>query len=448
MAARNESREAVRACLDAIAAHDGAVHAMITVTAEDALRRAEAADRAAAEGRWLGLLHGMPVAIKDNIDTAGTRTTGGSAFFADRVPNASAPVVERLERAGAIMVGKATLHEFAFGIRSDNTVSPPCRNPWNAGRVPGGSSGGSGAAVAAGMCAAALGSDTGGSVRLPAAICGVTGLRPTHGRVPNHGSTPVAPSYDTIGPLARSAADAARVLAVVAGHDARDPHSIDRPLGNFLPTLGDGIAGARIGVPRRFYFDGLPDDIAGAVERARRELEALGAVFSDIDLPGAEETQRWATVMIFADACAFHAERLEQHPEMFSKQVYDRMTVGLSYTAVDYANATRARADWKRTLAGAFAEVDAILSPTLPTPVPPVAEDRSLLEATRDATRNTYAGAFGQIPGLSIPCGFSGDGLPVGLQLEAAWWNEPLLLRIGHAFQGRTDWHLRRPPLA
>ncbi|MDA0342190.1 MAG: amidase, partial [Proteobacteria bacterium] len=186
MANRTESQDATQACLDAIAARDGTVHAMITVTAEAALRQAEAADKAAAQGRWLGLLHGMPMAIKDNIATAGVRTTAGSVFFTDHVPNENAPVVDRLMKAGAVMVGKATMHEFAFGIRSDNTVSPPCRNPWNPARVPGGSSGGSGAAVASDMCIGALGSDTGGSVRLPASINGVSGLRPTHGRVPSH----------------------------------------------------------------------------------------------------------------------------------------------------------------------------------------------------------------------------------------------------------------------
>jgi aspartyl-tRNA(Asn)/glutamyl-tRNA(Gln) amidotransferase subunit A len=447
MANRTESQEATQACLDAIATHDDTVHAMITVTAEAALRQAEAADKASAQGRWLGLLHGMPMAIKDNIATAGVRTTAGSVFFTDHVPNENAPVVDRLMKAGAVMVGKATMHEFAFGIRSDNTVSPPCRNPWNLERVPGGSSGGSGAAVASNMCVGALGSDTGGSVRLPASINGISGLRPTHGRVPSHGSTPVSPSFDTIGPMARSVADVARIFAVIAGYDARDPHAVDRPLENFLPRLNDGIEGVRIGLPRNFYLENLNPEIEIAVQQAVRVLEGLGAKLVEIDVPGAAEMQHWATIMIFADACAFHAERLKTHPEKFSKPVYDRMTTGHSFTAVDYANALRAREAWKNDLARIFGEIDILLSPTLPTLVPPIAEDKSLLEATRDATRNTYAGAFGQLPGLSVPCGFSSDGLPIGLQLEAAWWNDPLLLRAGHAYQGRTDWHLRRPPL-
>ena len=447
MANQSESRDATQACLDAIEAHEDKVHAMITVTADEALRQADAADKAAREGRWLGLLHGMPLAIKDNIATAGVRTTAGSEFFSDHVPNENAPVVDRLMRAGAVMVGKATMHEFAFGIRSDNTVSPPCHNPWKLERIPGGSSGGSGAAVAADMCVGALGSDTGGSVRLPASINGISGLRPTHGRIPNYGSTPVSASFDTIGPMARSVSDVARMFAVMAGHDARDPYTVDRPLENFLPSLNDGIEGVCIGIPRNFYFEDVHPDIEAATIKAAGVLEGLGAKLIEIDVPGASEMQHWATIMIFSDALAFHAERLKSNPEKFSKGVYDRMTHGHTFTSVDYANAMRAREAWKGDMARMFGEIDVLLSPTLPTLVPPIEEDKSLIEATKGCTRNTYAGAFAQLPGLSVPCGFSGDGLPIGLQLEAAWWNDPLLLRVGHAYQGVSDWHLRRPPL-
>lgn len=438
----------VDACLDAIENFGATVNAMVTVTADAARRQAEDADEAARDGKWLGLLHGMPMAIKDNIATAGVRTTAGSSFFADHVPNENAAVTQRLVNAGAVIVGKATMHELAFGIRSDNPVSGQCRNPWDTSRIPGGSSGGSGAAIAAGMCVGALGTDTGGSVRLPASINGVSGLRPTHGRVPNHGSTPVSATLDTIGPMARSAADVARIFAVIAGHDGRDPVSADQPLENFLPRLGDSIAGVRIGIPRNFYFKDCDPEIESAARDAAKTLADQGAILKEIDVPGAADMQRWTTILIFADACAFHAERLRDHPEMFSKPVYDRMTEGLKFTAVDYANALRTREAWKAQLKIMFGDIDILLSPTLPTPVPPIEEDKSLLEATKHATRNTYAGAFGQLPGLSVPCGFGSDGLPIGLQLEAAWWQEPLLLRVGHAYQQHTNWHLRRPPLS
>jgi aspartyl-tRNA(Asn)/glutamyl-tRNA(Gln) amidotransferase subunit A len=449
MPVESQSAEAaVEVALTAIERHNDQLGAMITPTPDEARAAAEAADRAAAEGRWLGLLHGLTMAVKDNIQTAAVRTTSGSLHFKDVVPNQDAFVVSRLKAAGAVLVGKATMHELAFGVRSDNPVSGQCRNPWDPSRVPGGSSGGSGAAVAAGMAAAALGSDTGGSVKLPAAMCGVAGLRPTHGRVSNHGATPVSPSFDTIGPLARRVADLARILAVIAGKDTADPYTGGPDLGNFLPSLGDGIEGLRIGLPRNHYFEDLDADVGAAVEAAVRTFEKLGAELVDIDVPGAEATHGHATTMVFADACAFHDERLQNQPELFSKQVYERMSVGRSFSALDYARAQRAREDWRRSLAQVFDAVDVMLSPTTPAPPPPLVDERTLLEATRDASRNTYAGGFGGIPGLSLPCGFTGDGLPVGVQLEAVWWQEPLLLRAGTAFEGATEWHLARPPLA
>lgn len=441
------ARTATERALDAIETHDGHVNAMITVTSEAALAAADAADSVAAEGRWLGLLHGMTMAVKDNIHTAGVRTTSGSRHFQDVVPNRDAFVVEHLRNAGAVITGKATLQELAFGIRSDNPVSGQCHNPWDLDRVPGGSSGGSAAAVASGMCRAALGSDTGCSVRLPAAMCGVAGLRPTHGRVSNHGSTPVSPSFDTIGPLARDVGDIARVLAAIAGRDPADPYTRGPDLGNFLPTLTDGIAGLRLGLPRNHYFDGVDGEIAQRVMDAVRRLEALGARIVEVDVGGAEDAQHWSTVIIFADACAFHAERLERHPELFSRPVYERMTVGRGFSATDYAEAMRAREAWWRSLGALFDEVDMLASPTITAPPPPIEDDKSLLEATRDATRNTYAGGLGGIPGLSLPCGFTAAGLPVALQLEAAWWQEPTLLRAGVAYQSVTDWHRALPPL-
>jgi aspartyl-tRNA(Asn)/glutamyl-tRNA(Gln) amidotransferase subunit A len=441
------SRNAVEACLDVITVHDDKINSMITVTSDEALRQADLADKATNEGRWLGLLHGIPMTVKDNIETAGIRTTSGSILFKDHIPNQNASVVDRLMNAGAIMIGKTTMHELAFGIRSNNTVSPPCRNPWSLDHIPGGSSGGSAAAVSAGMCTGSLGSDTGGSVRLPASINGISGLRPTHGRVPNHGCTPVSPSFDTIGPMARSVADVARIFAVIAGHDSRDPLSSDHPLLNFLPNLKDGVKGVRIGIPRNFYLENLHLEIENAFNKAVTSLDNLGATLVDIDVPGAAEAQHWATVFIFSDVCAFYNKHLKNQSNKFSKDVYDRMITGFTYTNLDYANAMRAREIWKLELIKIFTSVDIILSPTLPTLVPLVAEDKSLLKATKDATRNTYAGALGQIPGLSIPCGFTSDGLPIGLQLEAAWWEEPMLLRVGHSFQGQTDWHLKIPTI-
>ena len=445
-APRRQAREAVEGCLARIEALDPALNAMITTTAEAAREAADACDRAAAEGRWLGLLHGLPVALKDNIETAGVRTTSGAAYLADHIPNRDAPAAARLKAQGAILIGKANLQELAWGVVSTNPVAGQCRNPWNPARIPGGSSGGSGAAVAADMAEAALGTDTGGSVRIPAAMTGIAGLRPTHGRISIRGITPVSVAHDTVGPMARRVADVARIFAALAAYDPLDPVSRDLPLGNFLPSLGDGIAGVRVGLARSFFFEDVDDGVEATVREGARTLESLGARLVDVTLAGAETAQRWTTIMAYADACAYHRERLDAGPGAISRPVYERMMLGRDFGAVDYAEAMRGREAWRRTLAEAFETVDVLLAPTTPRPAPPIADERSLHRATQEATRFTYGGALASIPGLSVPCGFAADGLPVGMMLEAAWGAEPLLLRMGHAYQTATDWHLRRAP--
>ena len=440
------ARAALERCLARIERLDPALNAMVTATAETARQQADACDRAAAEGRWLGLLHGMPVALKDNIETAGVRTTSGAAYLADHIPNRDAPVVGRLKAQGAVLVGKANLQELAWGVVSTNPVTGQCRNPWNPEHIPGGSSGGSGAAVAAGMAHASLGTDTGGSVRIPASMTGIAGLRPTHGRISIRGITPVSVAHDTVGPMARSVADVARLFAVLAAYDPLDHVSRALPLDNFLPRLGDGIEGVRIGLARNFFFDGLDGEVEAAVRAGAGTLESLGARLFDVTLPGAETAQRWTTIMAYADACAYHRERLDAGPGALSQAVYERMIMGRDFSAVDYAQAMRGREAWRRALAEMFETVDLLLAPTTPRPAPPIADDRSLHRATQDATRFTYGGALASIPGLSVPCGFSAGGLPIGMMLEAAWGAEPLLLRVGHAYQQATDWHLRRPP--
>ena len=296
------------------------------------------------------------------------------------------------------------------------------------------------------MCTGSLGSDTGGSVRLPASFNGVSGLRPTVGRVPNRGVLPVSESNDTVGPLARRVEDVAAIFAVIAGYDDADPYSEDVMLPNFLPALGDGIAGRRIGIPRTHYFDGAAPAVAEAVRAAAAVLEGAGATLVDVDLPMAAEVHAHATNVIFSDVCAVFQDRLRDAPASFTPSVYERMRNGLDVTGIQYAEAIAFRFRWKRAVRQVFAHVDLLLSPTVPTVAPLIEDGASLLAATQAVTQNTYAGALAGLPGLSVPCGFA-DGLPVGLQLEAAWWNEPLLLQAGFAYQGRTDFHLRLPPL-
>ena len=441
------ARAAVERCLARIAQLDPALKAMATTTADAARRQADACDRAAAEGRWLGLLHGMPVALKDNIETAGVRTTSGAAYLADHIPNRDAPAASRLKAQGAVLIGKANMQELAWGVVSTNPVFGQCRNPWNPERIPGGSSGGSGAAIAAGMAEGTLGTDTGGSVRIPASMTGVSGLRPTHGRISIRGITPVSVAHDTVGPMARTVADVARLFAALAAYDPLDPLSRDLPLENFLPHLGDGIEGVRVGLARNFFFEDVDGEVEAAVRAGAATLEALGARLVEVALPGAETAQRWTTVMAYADACAYHRERLDAGPGALSEPVYTRMMMGREFSAVDYAEAMRGREAWRRALARVFEDVDVLLAPTTPRPAPPIADERSLHRATQDATRFTYGGALASIPGLSVPCGFSSDGLPIGMMLEAAWGAEPLLFRVGHAYQQASDWHLRRAPV-
>ncbi len=434
----------LEACLGAIESWQPSANAMVTTTDSAARAEAIAADRASAEGRWLGLLHGMPIAIKDNLDTAGVRTTSGSLFFKDHVPNRDAPTIAKLKQAGAVIVGKCTMHEVAFGIRSHNPVIGQSRNPYDLNRIPGGSSGGSGIAVATGMAEAALGTDTGGSVRLPAAICGITGLRPTAGRVSNRGCLPVSASHDTVGPMAASALDCARIFAVIAGYDDQDPTSVDHPLENFLPSLGEGIQGLKIGVPRNYYLDGCSADVTAAYQAALKKLESLGARLVDVTVAGAEGVQAETTVMIFSDAAHLHAERLKDEAR-WGATTLERLKAGLAFTGRDYARSMRARETWKRTMARLYSEIDVLASPTIVDEPPLIEDGLSLYKTTMSVTKNTYGGGFAGVPGISVPNGVSRGGMPLGLQLESGWWGEPVLLRLGHAYQQATDWHLRRP---
>ena len=435
----------LEAGLAKIEAQNEALTTFITVIESQARADAEAADAAAAEGRWLGLLHGMPMAVKDNIDTAGVRTTSGAKFWSERVPNDDAPVIKRLKAAGAVIVGKATLGELVFDIRSHNPVVGHAKNPWDLSRSPGGSSGGSAAALAADMCVGALGSDTGGSVRIPASFCGVSGLRPTHGAVPNTGATQVSVANDTIGPMARRVEDVARIFAVTVGYEPSDPHSIDHDFGNFLPRLHDGIEGLRIGIPRNFFFDNIDPDIEAAVRNAADVFESLGAELVEIDLPGAEQAFPKVCVQIYCDAANFHRQRLTEEPNAFSAPIYERMKRGLEIPGVDYAASMRFKETWMRTVGEAFEGVDVILSPTTPVPALPLDDTPDLHVLTGRAASLTYAGSLASIPGLSLPCGFTTDGLPAGVMLQAAWWNDPLLLQAGCAYQSVTDWHHKRP---
>jgi aspartyl-tRNA(Asn)/glutamyl-tRNA(Gln) amidotransferase subunit A len=441
------SAELTETYLARIERHDGTLKSFLTVTSESARAQARAADQALERGGPLGLLHGLPIALKDNIDTAALQTTAGSRFFAESVPTDDAEVARRLREAGAVLLGKTALHEFALGATTQNPHHGACRNPWDSSRIPGGSSGGSGAALAADFCAAALGTDTGGSVRIPAAVNGVTGLRPTLGRVSNRGVFPVSWSLDAVGPMARSVVDVAQLLAVVAGFDPDDPGSVNRPVDDYLGELELGMDGLRVGVPRSFYFAELDDEVERAVHAAAEVMAAVGADVDEIGLPGAAEACEATSQIIRAEALAVHRERLEGNPEFFGEDLRRRLPLGYDVSGADYARHRQTGRAWTRTVEQAFERTDLLLTPVAET-VAPRADESETIETTRRLTRLTYGWSLAGLPVLALPCGFSADGLPIGAQLTAPKWDEALLLRAGAAYQRKTDWHLREPEVA
>lgn len=441
-----------RAAIDAIEAWNPTTKAMLTVTADAALAMARSLDRRAERGEWCGLLAGMTMSLKDNIDVAGSITTAGSKILANNLANRDAFIVERLKRAGAVIVGKANLHEWVFGPTSQSTHYGPVRNPWDTSRIPGGSSGGSGASLAAGMCVGSIGSDTGGSVRLPAAFCGVAGLRPTIGRISCRGSIPVSAWFDTLGPMARQVSDVARIFSVVAGYDPDDPISEDVPVPNVLAELDAPVAGMRLGVQKRWFFDELPDSTSAAMDEALAVFRALGVEIVEIDLGDVERSQELlAFKVLLADAYNVHKDGLENRPDDYGRDVYTRAMLGKSVTGSEYAEALRWNEGFKQRLRRVFGSVDAILSPTIPFGAPEAVtgeEGEGWFKTIRDITRFTFGWSFAGVPTLSVPCGVDDNNMPLGMQLCAPWFDEPAVLRLGHAYQTQTDFHTRQPVLA
>jgi aspartyl-tRNA(Asn)/glutamyl-tRNA(Gln) amidotransferase subunit A len=421
------------------------LNAFITTTPEVALEDARRVDRRRASGQRLPLA-GMPVAVKDNIDVAGVRTTVASKFFEHAVAAQDAETVRRLREAGAVIVGKAALHEFVYGATTINPFYGACHNPWDLDRIPGGSSGGSGAALAADLCVGALGSDTGGSVRIPAAVNGVSGLRPTFGSVSNRGTFPISWTFDTVGPMARSVRDVAALYAAMAGFDVRDPRAADHPVTDPLPGLDDGVEGLRIGVPSEFFFEDLEPGIEEPVRAAAEELARLGAEVFELSVPASSAANEICTLMIRADATALHRERYEQQPELFGEDVRRRLALGKEITGIQYAEMVQRMYEWRRDMRELFSDrVDVVLTPSTMSTAPLI-QGAEMIATTARLTRFTYPWSLAHMPALSLPCGFAENGMPVGVQLAADRWQDALLLRAGAAYQRTTDWHRRRPP--
>jgi aspartyl-tRNA(Asn)/glutamyl-tRNA(Gln) amidotransferase subunit A len=443
--------ELTRAVLERIERQQPRLNAFITVTADLALRQAAAAEKEIMRGRWRGALHGIPVCVKDLFHVKGVRTTAGSRILADFVAGETAAAVERLLHAGAVLVGKTNLHEFAYGPTNLNPHYGDVRNPWNPERMSGGSSGGSAAAVAAGLALAALGTDTGGSIRIPAAACGCVGLKPTYGRVPLRGVIPLAASLDHAGPLCRCVQDAAIVLGAIAGADPADPWSYGRPGENFSRELRRGLRGIRVGVPRQYFCERVQPDVMRRVREAVAVLSAEGASVREVDLKMMDETARLAAVITHAEAILYHWRWLQTRPQDYGPDVRLRLEGGGTSSAAEYLQAQERRRAYAREMDKVLERVDLLAVPTLPVAAPRIDEASVRIGRRSEDTRLTLlrftrpANVAG-LPAISLPCGFTAENLPVGLQLIGRRRRERTLLRAAYAFEQATPWHAMFPP--
>jgi aspartyl-tRNA(Asn)/glutamyl-tRNA(Gln) amidotransferase subunit A len=439
------AREVTQAHLDRISAVDDRVHAFLHVAHTSALASADAVDAKRAAGEPLGPLAGVPLALKDILTMRGAPTTCGSKILEGWYPPYDSTVVNRLTEADVVILGKTNMDEFAMGSSTEHSAYGPTRNPWDLERIPGGSGGGSAAALAAFEAPLAIGTDTGGSIRIPAAFCGVVGVRPTLGRVSNRGTVPVSPNLDTVGPLARSARDVAHLLAAIEGYDAEDPTSRRGAGDDIIAQLARGTEGLRVGIPREAFFPdvnpGLQDALAAAIE----VLVGEGAVVGDVIIEGAAEMPRMTQFIRNPDALVVHEERLERAPELFGDYVRERLRSGTSMTAADYARARAWQLRWVRHLENVFADVDVLLTPMVAQPAYR-RDDPELHARTAALTGPANATVLAGLPSVSVPCGFV-DGLPVAMQLIGPAWHDGRVIGVAHAYQQHTTWHLARPDL-
>jgi aspartyl-tRNA(Asn)/glutamyl-tRNA(Gln) amidotransferase subunit A len=439
--------ELTEAYLRRLERHEDTLHTYLTVTAEQANDEARRAEQEITRGLYRGRLHGIPVGLKDLFDTAGVRTTAGSRILADRVPTQDSTVTSRLHAAGAILLGKHMMHEFASGLPEPGDYFPAPRNPWDLERTPGGSSSGTGAALAAGLCAGGMGSDTGGSIRNPSSYCGIVGLKPTYGLVSRRGVIALSWTLDHAGPMARTVADVAMLLQAVAGYDPADPASADVQVPEYLSALTGSAHGIRIGVPRSDLekTEGIEPDVLEAFYEAVDVLGKLGAELRDVEIPIIDHARVVQPTIMLAEAATFHERWLRDRRHEYGRSFRDRVTSGLFYSATDYIQALRGRALVCRELEALMATVDLIAAPTVPRAAPTYAEDAD----TPARLRGHFTGIFnltGQ-PSISVPCGFDHRGLPIGLMLSGRAFDERSVFRAADAYERATDWHLRRPPL-
>jgi aspartyl-tRNA(Asn)/glutamyl-tRNA(Gln) amidotransferase subunit A len=436
--------ELVQMYLERIQRHDPSLAAFVLPTPERALDEARVAGEVLNGGTKHGALHGVPIGFKDLFDTAGIRTAAGSRILANRVPKRDARVVEATRHAGLPMLGKLNMHEFAFGTTSDNPHTGPVRNPWDRARVAGGSSGGSAAAIAAGLCPLALGTDTGGSIRIPASVCGITGLKPTFGRVSRRGVVPLAWSLDHVGPMGRTVEDVALLHAVIAGPDPGDRWCSARVV-DAIENLEGGIAGLKFGVPQEYFFDDLEPDVAQAVETAIAVLERLGARATPVSVAQLVHGYTAQHAILASEAAGFHDTWLRTRAADYGADVRRNLTLGALIPAADVVSARRMQSVVGDQFADLLHEVDVIVTPTLPRTALPIGEAPS--REPRSAW-NRFVTPFNLtgLPAISIPCGFDRSGLPIGLQIAGRAWDESTVLRVAAAYERTAEWYMRCPP--
>jgi aspartyl-tRNA(Asn)/glutamyl-tRNA(Gln) amidotransferase subunit A len=434
--------------LDRIATIDPELKSYVNVLHDDALHAADVADKEIAAGRRRGPLHGIPIAIKDIFDTRGVRTTAGSRVRENYIPDEDCTVVRKLREAGAVLLGKVTTHEFAFGFDSH-----PTKNPWNLIHIPSGSSGGSGAAVAAGLCFAATGSDTGGSIRAPAAANGIAGIKPTYGRVSKAGVAVLSWSLDHAGPLARTVHDLAILLNIMAGQDLRDPHTKDVPVPDYVASLTGDIRGMRLGVPTNYFTDDVDPAVAKTVERAIQELASLGAMIVPVEIAELDGVLDCMLAIAMSEASTYHQSTLRATPDLFGDETRLLLEAGAMTLATTYINAQRARFAIKTAFRAAFRDVDVILTPTQPTTALKIGQSMSTIGSREESVFAVSARFCAPmnlcgLPAASLPCGFSPGLLPIGLQIIGKPFDEATVLRVADAFQRNTEWHRKYPPIA
>jgi aspartyl-tRNA(Asn)/glutamyl-tRNA(Gln) amidotransferase subunit A len=434
--------------VDVAAAHlarieqlDKTLNCYVTVTAERALADARAAESTIKNG-GAGPLAGIPIAYKDLYATRGILTTAGSALLADWVPDHDSTCVTRLQQAGMVMLGKLITHEFAFGIQFPGHRFLPARNPWNLDHIPGGSSSGSGAALAAGLTVGALGSDTGGSIRGPAAFCAIVGLKPTYGRVSRAGVVTLSWTLDHTGPMTRTVEDSALMLQALAGYDPADPASSSEPVPDYTAGLGQGVRGLRVGVPRDYFFNDLKPEVADAFESAMGTLRQLGAEVRDVKIPSIWAAPAFMVIML-TEAFSYHARDLRERPQLYGEVLREKLMAGALFTSDEYVQAQRLRARLRADMHQALTEVDVLATPTAPVTAPAFS---TVLDPNFPFARSNMAPFnMSGLPALALPCGFAPNGLPISLQLAGRPFDEATVLRAGHAYEQATEWHRRRP---